>query len=52
MNIVTDVGEGGSTVVGGYTIYPESEYHSQFKLSGRNSLNSFISKMKSFGYIL
>jgi len=51
LDIITDIGEGGSTVVGGYTIYSDMMENGQFNLQGRCSLNEFLLKMKSLNYI-
>ena len=53
MNVVTTVGEDGSTSVGGYTVFPDrEENNSQFKLSGRGQIDILKQKMAKNGYIL
>lgn len=51
LNIVTEVGEEGSTVVGGYTANNTNLIlDAQFKLSGLNSLRQFKQKMEANGF--
>lgn len=50
LDIVTDIGEEGSTVVGGYTTYSANEDEGQFELPGRGALAELREKMLIRGY--
>lgn len=51
LDVLTTIGEAGSSSVGGYTVFPDpEERNAQFKISGRNQLDILKQKMKSLGY--
>lgn len=51
LDILTTVGEAGSSTVGGYTVFPDPvERNAQFKLPGRDQLDVLMRRMEDFGY--
>jgi len=52
LDVITDIGEAGSTIVGGYTIYKENDTYEQFKLPGINSLDNTLQKVRDKNFII